>query len=110
MINKGKEYCNGCHNITFINNSAENTQLPSKIADIIFAVQSFHWFDKNSVKEEVKRILKHNGYFAIVWNDWEDENNEFSTKFKKLVEKSLLVQQANKNSEKLTIFIYALIL
>jgi len=85
MINKGKEYCNGCHNITFINNSAENTQLPSKIADIIFAVQSFHWFDKNSVKEEVKRILKHNGYFAIVWNDWEDENNEFSQKYFKYI-------------------------
>lgn len=85
MINKGKEYCNDCYNITFVNSSAENTKLPSYIADIIFAVQSFHWFDKFTVKEEVKRILKPNGYFAIIWNDWEDENNEFSKKYFKYV-------------------------
>lgn len=85
MINKGKEYCNDCYNITFVNSSAENTKLPSYIADIIFAVQSFHWFDKFTVKEEVKRILKPSGYFAIIWNDWEDENNEFSKKYFKYV-------------------------
>lgn len=85
MINKGKEYCNDCNNIIFVNNSAENTKLNNNIADIIFAVQSFHWFDKTTVKEEVKRILKPNGYFAIVWNDWEDENNEFSRKYFKYI-------------------------
>lgn len=78
MLNKGKEYCNDCNNIIFVNNSAENTKLYNDIADIVFAVQSFHWFDKSTVKSEVKRILKPTGYFAIVWNDWEDENNEFS--------------------------------
>ncbi|MGN1380919.1 MAG: class I SAM-dependent methyltransferase [Bacilli bacterium] len=85
MITKGKEYCNDCNNIIFVNNSAENTTLHNDIADIVFAVQSFHWFDKTTVKEEVKRILKPNGYFAIVWNDWEDENNEFSKSYFKYI-------------------------
>lgn len=78
MLNKGKEYCNECNNIVFVNSSAENTKLPDKISDIVFAVQSFHWFNKSALKKEVKRILKPNGYFGIVWNNCEDENNEFS--------------------------------
>ncbi len=85
MINKGKEYCKDCNNIIFVNNTAENTKLHSDIADIVFAVQSFHWFDKVALKTEVKRILKSSGYFAIVWNDWEDENNEFSKSYFKYI-------------------------
>lgn len=85
MINKGKEYCNDCNNIIFFNNSAENTTLHNDIADIVFAVQSFHWFDKSTVKAEVKRILKPTGYFAIVWNNWEGENNEFGKNYFKYI-------------------------
>ena len=85
MINKGKEYCCDCNNIVYVNSSAENTKLHNEVADIVFAVQSFHWFDKSTVKDEVKRILKPNGYFAIVWNDWEDENNEFSKEYFKYI-------------------------
>lgn len=85
MINKGKEYCNECNNIVYINKSAEFTELPENSADIIFAVQSFHWFDKQKLKQEVSKILKPNGNFAIVWNDWEDENNKFSIDYFKYI-------------------------
>ena len=81
MLNKGKEYCKNKNNIIFINASAENTTLSENSVDIIFAVQSFHWFNKEELKKEVKRVLKQNGLFAIVWNDWVDENNEFSKEY-----------------------------
>ena len=85
MINKGKEYCNDCTNIVYINKSAESTGLPENLADIVLAVQSFHWFDKQKLKQEVNKILKPDGDFAIVWNNWEDENNEFSKVYFKYI-------------------------
>ena len=85
MINKGKEYCKDCNNIVYVNKSAESTELPKKSIDIVFAVQSFHWFDKQKLKKEVCKILKDNGYFAIVWNDWVDEKNEFSKEYFKYI-------------------------
>lgn len=85
MINKGKEYCNDCNNIIYINRSAESTRISINSADMVFAVQSFHWFDKQKLKDEVSRILKPNGNFAIVWNNWEDDNNEFSKEYFKYI-------------------------
>ena len=85
MINKGKEYCKGCKNIVYINKSAEKTELPENSTDIAFAVQSFHWFDKIKLKKEVSKLLKPDGFFAIVWNDWVDDNNEFSKEYFKYI-------------------------
>lgn len=81
MLNEGKNYCKICKNIEYINAAAEETTINEKDIDIIFAVQCFHWFDKNKLKKEVQRILKKDGLFIIVWNDLEDENNEFSKEY-----------------------------
>lgn len=84
MLNQGIEYCNNT-NVEYVLGSAENTNLKEHSIDIVFAVQSFHWFNKENTKNEVRRILKENGLFAIVWNDWEDENNEFSQVYFKYI-------------------------
>lgn len=84
MLDEGIECCNGT-NVEYVLGSAEETNLENKCADIVFAVQSFHWFNKENAKREVKRILKDDGLFAIVWNDWEDKNNEFSQVYFKYV-------------------------
>lgn len=81
MLNKGKEYCNCCNNIVYVNKCAELTGLPKNSVDIVLAVQSFHWFDKIKLKQEVKNILKPEGLFAIVWNNMEDDNNKFSKEY-----------------------------
>lgn len=84
MLKEGTECCRDA-NVEYVLGSAEKTNLEDHCADIVFAVQSFHWFNKETAKIEVKRILKDNGLFAIVWNDWEDENNEFSHVYFKYV-------------------------
>lgn len=81
MINKGKEYCNNCNNIVYINKCAESTELTEDSADMVLAVQSFHWFDKQKVKNEVNRILKSQGDFVIIWTNWKEDNNTFGKEY-----------------------------
>ncbi|MEH6444191.1 MAG: hypothetical protein V7784_09860, partial [Oceanospirillaceae bacterium] len=35
---------------------------------LIVAAQSFHWFNNDATKQEFRRILKTNGYLALIWN------------------------------------------
>lgn len=51
-----------------INGSAENTGLAAGIADYIFAVQAFHWFDHAEFKIECRRVLKTDGMVVLIWN------------------------------------------
>lgn len=62
---------NNCYskNVTFINGTAENTEIESKAIDVVTAAQAFHWFDKSAFKNECRRILKPDGKIILVWND-----------------------------------------
>ena len=55
-------------NFISVNASAEKTSLDDNSVDFVTCAQSFHWFDKEKFKPECKRILKQNGYVALVWN------------------------------------------
>lgn len=81
MLKQGKLYCSSKDNVFFINSCAEDTKLDDNSADFVFAVQSFHWFLKDKLKIELKRIMKKDGFFAIVWNNLEDDNNLFSKEY-----------------------------
>jgi len=48
--------------------SAENTMLADNSVDLITVAQAFHWFDQDACKSEWLRILRPNGYVALVWN------------------------------------------
>lgn len=48
-----------------LNNTAENTGIPSNIVDMIFCGNSYHWFDRTKVIPEFKRILKNDGYVVL---------------------------------------------
>lgn len=81
MINKGKDYCDECNNIIFVNKSAESTELLENSADMVFAVQCFHWLNKKEVKKEVNRILKPDGNFAILWTNWKEDEDTFGKEY-----------------------------
>ena len=55
-------------NFISINASAEATSLADNSVDFVTCAQSFHWFDKEKFKIECSRIIKQNGYVALIWN------------------------------------------
>jgi ubiquinone/menaquinone biosynthesis C-methylase UbiE len=53
------------HSIT---GTAENTGLDSNSVNLITVAQAFHWFRRKETKREFRRILRHDGWTALVWN------------------------------------------
>lgn len=64
----GERLLGGHPNFKSINATAEETTLGAASVDIITAGQAFHWFDRDRARVEFQRILKPNGWVAIVWN------------------------------------------
>jgi SAM-dependent methyltransferase len=48
---------------------AEETTLPDCSVDFITAGQSFHWFDREKTRAEFARMLKSQGWVALIWNE-----------------------------------------
>lgn len=69
-----------------IDGSAEATTLDSNSIDIVTAAQAFHWFDRTRARIEFARILKPQGWVALVWN----ERRLDSTPFLRAYEQVLL--------------------
>jgi ubiquinone/menaquinone biosynthesis C-methylase UbiE len=55
--------------ISVIDGSAEATALPENCVDIITVGQAIHWFDPEPAKQEMMRILKGDGWLALIRND-----------------------------------------
>lgn len=48
--------------------TAEQVPAISRSADLVVAAQAYHWFDTDRVLQEVARLLRPGGRFAVVWN------------------------------------------
>ena len=57
-------------NITFRKGYSNQTGLPDGAADVVTISQAFHWMDIPSTLDEVWRILKPGGVFAVYDCDW----------------------------------------
>jgi len=57
-------------NVEFRKGFSNQTGLPNASADIVTISQAFHWMDIPSTLEEVYRILKPGGVFAVYDCDW----------------------------------------
>lgn len=68
-----------------VDGTAENTTLENKSVDFIIAAQAFHWFDKEKTRAEFRRILKLNGYVALIWNERQTDSNEFLCEYEKFL-------------------------
>lgn len=73
MYNQAKKELQG-YNCRLINTCAEDTQLPSHIADLITVAQALHWFDLDSFIKEYNRLLKENGQVAILYNNMDKDS------------------------------------
>jgi SAM-dependent methyltransferase len=59
---------------------AESTGLPPGVADLVLAAQAFHWFEPDAALREFHRILKPDGWAALMWNE-RDEQDPFTTAY-----------------------------
>lgn len=72
-------------NFISVNAFAENNSLKNQSIDLILAGQAFHWFDIEKSKKEFKRILKPNGFAALIWNTRKNDESEFLSSYEKLL-------------------------
>lgn len=68
-----------------INGTAENTTLNNRSIDFIIAAQAFHWFDREKTRTEFRRILRPNGFVALIWNERQTDSNDFLRDYEKLI-------------------------
>ncbi len=52
--------------LTCVDGTAENTRLPDSSIDLIAVGRAFHWFDHAKCRPEFQRILRPNGWVALV--------------------------------------------
>jgi SAM-dependent methyltransferase len=68
-----------------VNATAEATTLPDASVDLITASQAFHWFDVQSSRRELARILKPRGWVALIWNERPPQAGPFMDEYDALL-------------------------
>jgi SAM-dependent methyltransferase len=64
---------------------AEETRLDDASVDFITAGQAFHWFDREKVRAEFARILKPQGWIALIWNERVTTTTRFLIAYEQLL-------------------------
>jgi len=64
---------------------AEATSLEAESVHFITAAQAFHWFDRNKAKKEFARILKPEGWVALIWNERRLDSTPFLRAYENLL-------------------------
>jgi SAM-dependent methyltransferase len=52
-----------------VKGSASATTLPDECTNLIVCAQAFHWFDREQISPEWRRICKPDGHVLLIWND-----------------------------------------
>jgi SAM-dependent methyltransferase len=75
----------GYKNFRSVAGTAEATTIAGSSVDIVVAGQAFHWFDPIRSKIECQRILKPNGWVALIWNERQTDSSPFLQAYEKLL-------------------------
>jgi len=59
---------NTYQNFKSVDGECTDTRLEDHSVDLITVAQAFHWFEPIPTKKEFERILKPDGYVALIWN------------------------------------------
>jgi ubiquinone/menaquinone biosynthesis C-methylase UbiE len=65
--------------------TAEATTLPDHNVDFVTAAQAAHWFDRERARREFARILKPQGWLALVWNERLTDSTPFLREYEQLL-------------------------
>lgn len=72
-------------NFQSIDGRAEATTLAAHSIDFLTAGQAFHWFDQIKAREEFARILKPQGWAALIWNERRLDSTPFLRAYEDLL-------------------------
>lgn len=79
------EFLGNQANFIAVKGAAENTTLAATSIDLITVAQAFHWFDQAEARHEFMRILKPNGFAALIWNDRKTSGSSVAEAYEKLL-------------------------
>lgn len=66
--------------------TAETTGLADRSVDFVTAGQAFHWFDVPKARAEFRRILRPDGYAALVWNARRSSGTPFMDGYQQIID------------------------
>ena len=70
---------------TIVAGRAEQTTLLVRSVDVVVAGQAFHWFDPESARVELARILRPPRPVALIWNTRQTETTEFLAAYERFL-------------------------
>lgn len=77
MRNAAGEFLKDYPQLMLVEGTSENTTLTDDSVDFVVAAQAFHWFKIEEARNEFKRILKDEGYVALIWNERQLDSTDF---------------------------------
>lgn len=66
--------------------AAEETTLPENSIDLIVAGQAFHWFKVQEARREFARILKPEGWVALIYNSWNLPDSAVADAYRQVID------------------------
>ncbi|MCM3871830.1 MAG: class I SAM-dependent methyltransferase [Pyrinomonadaceae bacterium] len=85
MRSSAEKFLSNYQQFTSVDGAAEATTLKSHSVDLITAAQAFHWFDRIRSRVEFARILKEQGWVALIWNERRLDSTPFLRAFEQLL-------------------------
>jgi SAM-dependent methyltransferase len=85
MREAGEQLLRKYPTFTSVNGTAEETSLANCSVDFVTAGQAFHWFDRKRARKEFGRILKPNGWVALIWNERLTDTSPFLRAYEDLL-------------------------
>lgn len=67
--------------------TAEDTMLPDESVDLVVAGQAFHWFNVQQARREFARILKPNGWVALIYNCWNLPGSAVAAAYRRVIDR-----------------------
>jgi len=90
MQQAAKQQLGANENFIPVDGAAEATTLKANSVDLIVCAQAFHWFNDGRTHIEFKRILKHGGHAALIWNNRQADTGEFSKAYENLLKQDAI--------------------
>lgn len=87
MREAGEHYLSGFPKFTSMAATAEATTVADHSVDLITCAQAAHWLRREEALREFQRILKPDGFVAIIFNDRQVKGNAFADDYERLVVK-----------------------